>query len=189
MLNDLLTRLFRRAESPADNTEAIAERLYDAAVAQARQPVFYARCGVPDTVDGRFDMVVLHVCLLIRRLGRGGDSGQALAQVLFDTTFRDMDRSLREMGVGDLGVARRVKEMARAYYGRAEAYDQALDAGDADRLGEALRRNLLAGAGEDAQVRSLADYVTRADAALATISDPDMLAGDAAFEALPEWRP
>jgi len=185
MLNDLLTRLFRRAESPAA-TEAIAERLYDTAVAQARQPVFYARCGVPDTVDGRFDMVVLHVSLLIRRLRRGGDGGQGLAQTLFDTTFRDMDRSLREMGVGDLGVARRVKDMAKAYYGRAEAYDQALDAGEADLLREALRRNLLAGAGEDADVQSLADYVTQTDGALTAISDTDMLAGDAVFASLPE---
>jgi cytochrome b pre-mRNA-processing protein 3 len=117
VLRELLERLVgaqARHAVPAD-------RLYGAAVAQARNPAFYVECRVPDTLDGRFDLIVLHLCLLIRRLRREGETGATLAQALFDTTFDDMDRSLREMGVGDLGVGRRVKAMASAFYGRATA--------------------------------------------------------------------
>ena len=97
---------------------ARAAGLYGAVVAQARQVVFYRDLGVPDTVDGRFELIVLHMVLLLRRLNREGDDGAALRQALFDVLLDDMDRSLREMGVGDLGVGRRVKAMGKAFYGR-----------------------------------------------------------------------
>jgi cytochrome b pre-mRNA-processing protein 3 len=128
-------RLLRR-----DTTgETAAERLYAAAVAQARMPAFYRNYGVPDTLDGRFEMIGLHVFLLMRRLKSDGEAGQALAQALCDRFFDDLDRSLREMGAGDLGVGRRVKAMAKAFYGRIAAYDSAF-AGPA--LEDALARNL-----------------------------------------------
>ena len=115
-----------------------AETLYDIIVDQSRKPEFYVHCGVPDTVDGRFDMIVLHAFVVLRRLKEGHrDAAQALLEVIFD----DMDRSLREMGAGDLGVSRRVKTMAKALYGRIAAYEEALD-GDGAALAEALRRNL-----------------------------------------------
>jgi len=125
--------------SPA--TEA-AHRLYVAIQHQARSPEFHARLGVPDTLDGRFDLLALHMFLVLRRLKAEGKNASELAQRLFDMLFDDMDRSLREMGVADLGVGKRVKAMAQALYGRIAAYDAGLTQTGDDRLKEALRRNL-----------------------------------------------
>jgi len=120
--------------------------LYGAAVAAARQPRFFAELGVPDTLDGRFDLVSLHVALLIRRLRRDPDAaGPKLAQAVFDAMFADMDVNLREMGVGDLVVGKRVKRMWEAFHGRAAAYESAVDAGDVAALAEALARNIWRG--------------------------------------------
>lgn len=121
-----------------------AERLYFVAVAAARQPVVFQALAVPDTVDGRFDMIVLHVHLLLRRLRELGSEGQTLAQELVDVMVADLDRSLREMGVGDLSVSRQVKHMVKAFYGRARAYDLGF-AGSGEALEGALARNLYRG--------------------------------------------
>ena len=128
-----------------------ADGLYRRLVDRAREPVFYALCGVPDTLDGRFDMIVLHVALVVRRLRAGEIPEKALSQALFDTMMDDMDRSLREMGVGDLGVGRRVKAMAKAFYGRAAAYDAALSEGAEEALTAALERDMVAAAGQRAE--------------------------------------
>src|SRR5262249_18572993 len=133
-----LSRLLRKAPPAGKDT---IERLYGAVVAQARRPAFYLRFGVPDTLDGRFDMIALHVFLVMRRLKAEGEEGRALSQALANRFFADLDRSLREMGVGDLGVGRRVKVMAKAFYGRIAAYEAGLNSGDTA-LGEALKRNL-----------------------------------------------
>ncbi len=115
--------------------------LYGAAVAAARHPWFYGETGVPDTLDGRFDLVALHVALLIRRLRRDTDPrGPEVAQAVFDAMFADMDLNLREMGVGDLSVGKRVKRMWEAFHGRALAYEAALD-GQGE-LEAALARNV-----------------------------------------------
>ena len=118
--------------------------LYTAAVTAARAPWHYGpTIGVPDTLDGRFDLIGLQVALLIRRLRTDPDPrGAAAAQAVFDAMFADMDVTLREMGVGDLAVGRRVKRMWEAFHGRARAYEAALDAGDAAALRAALLRNL-----------------------------------------------
>ncbi|MBT5434884.1 MAG: ubiquinol-cytochrome C chaperone family protein [Alphaproteobacteria bacterium] len=113
--------------------------LYDMLVAQAREPSFYTDRKVPDTLDGRFEMVVLHALLVMRQLRGLGDSGEEAAQKLFDLMFADFDRALRELGVGDLSVGRRMKKMAQAFYGRAAAFDEALAEAPA---GEALARFL-----------------------------------------------
>ncbi|WP_218119119.1 ubiquinol-cytochrome C chaperone family protein [Limimonas halophila] len=118
----------------------MARALYDRVVEQARAPVFYRDLGVPDTLDGRFDAIVLHATLVIRRLQRAANPLAERGQALFDTLVDDMDRSLREMGAGDLGVAPRVKRMAQGFYGRFDAYGRALD-GEGD-LCDALARNL-----------------------------------------------
>ena len=107
-------------------TQRNADALYVRAVKQARQPKFYADMGVPDNVDGRFDMIALHVFLILRRLKQENARSQATAQALLDAMFTDMDRGLRELGAGDLGVGRRVKVMAKAFYGRVAAYDRGL---------------------------------------------------------------
>ncbi len=128
-----LTR--RRAE------KVVAGRLYGDVVRQARRPEFFTNCGVPDTAPGRFEMIALHAFLVLHRLKRDRGSGTALAQGVFDAMFTDMDRNLREMGTGDLGVGRRVKALAQSFYGRISAYEAGLE-GDDDVLSGALKRNL-----------------------------------------------
>lgn len=121
--------------------------LYGAAVAAARAPDFYTDLGVPDTAAGRFELVSLHVALLIRRLRAFADKpGQELSQAVFDAMFSDMDVNLREMGIGDLSVGKRVKMLWEGFHGRAQTYATALDAGDDAALTEALGRNVWAGA-------------------------------------------
>lgn len=120
-----------------------AHDLYDALVVQARREEFYRIGGVADTIDGRFDLVVLHAFLLFRRLGRkgGGVDGAAdLSQALFDLMFADFDHCLREMGVSDMGMSPKIKKMAKAFYGRVGAYDGSIE--DEAALSQALERNL-----------------------------------------------
>jgi len=162
-------------------TEAPARLLYERIVAQARLPVFYERGGVPDSIDGRFELVVLHCFQVLRRLRREGEAAETLRQRLFDWMFADMDASLREIGVGDLGVGRRVKRMAQGFYGRVAAYDRGLDR-EGPALAEALRRNLY-GTVEPAPclVEAMTAHV-RADAALLARQDAaDLLRGRVAF--------
>ena len=119
--------------------------LYNAAVVAARDPFLYTRLGVPDTLDGRFDMVSLYTFLMIQRLKREAAPGPALAQAVFDAMFSDMDVNLREMGVGDLSVGRKVRVMWEAFHGRAAAYAAAMTAGDTAALEAALVRNVWRG--------------------------------------------
>jgi cytochrome b pre-mRNA-processing protein 3 len=128
-----------------DRHERSGFRLYGMAVAAARAPALYAVLGVPDTLDGRFEMVGLHAFLLIDRLRRESPPGSDLAQSVFDAMFSDMDVTLREMGVGDLTVGKRVREMWEAFHGRAAAYEAALADADDGALSAALGRNVWRG--------------------------------------------
>ena len=142
------------------STKYNAEALYIRVVRQSRKPVFYEEYSVADTIDGRFDMIILHVFLVLRRLKIEGKSTESLGQALFDAMFTTMDSSLREMGVGDLSVGKRIKKMATAFYGRVEAYDAPLIAGDRAALCDALARNLFRGEPvKDGIKESLADYM------------------------------
>ncbi len=132
----VLNRFFKR-NPQKDRARAI----YDRIVAQARQPGFYRHCGVPDTVDGRFEMIALHAFLVLHRLKAGPEDTEELGQALFDIMFQDMDQNLRELGAGDLGVGVRVKRMAQGLYGRIAAYEAGL-LGPSAELEAALRRNL-----------------------------------------------
>jgi cytochrome b pre-mRNA-processing protein 3 len=169
----MLARLSRRR----DRNES-AHALYVALVRQAREPAFYSACGVPDSLDGRFDMIVLHAYLVMRRLKAAGEGGAALAQALFDVMFSDMDQNLRELGVGDLAVGRRVKTMARGFYGRVKAYDEGLGAADDAALAAALRRNLY-GTAEPAprHLGAMAGYVRVAAVGLDGQDAGELLAG------------
>lgn len=121
--------------------------LYGAAVEAARDPALYAGIGAPDTTAGRFELICLHTGLVIRRLRAfRSPEADALAQAVFDAMFADMDLTLREMGVGDLSVGKKVKNLWEGFHGRAEAYGAALDAGEVAALAEALARNVWAGA-------------------------------------------
>ena len=151
------------------------EILYGNAVELARDPAFFAEHGVADTVDGRFDALALVVSLVMRRLVSCGDAGAALSQELFDTMFADMDLSLREMGAGDIGVAKRVRVMAEAFMGRLDAYTTALDEADRSALGAALERNLLRGEGEASD--GLIDFVFALEAQIAAMDSTALLAG------------
>lgn len=156
-----------------------AQPLYYAIVAHARQPMFYRDFGVPDTVDGRFDMIVLHAVLVFLRL-RGDPAAAPLVDDLFDVMFADLDRSLREMGVGDISVGRRVRQMARGFYGRAQAYDRALNG--SEQLEEALRRNLYGTVTpQDEAVAAMAVYVRNASDAVAGRSVADLAAAELGF--------
>ncbi len=130
----------------SDRHEKAGFLLYGAAVSAAREPFLYRTLGVPDTLDGRFDAISLYVFLLIHRLCRLPEAGPHLAQAVFDAMFSDMDINLREMGVGDLSVGRRVRAMWEAFHGRSSAYAAALEAGDIAGLETALARNVWRGA-------------------------------------------
>ena len=158
-----------------------AASLYDVVVAQSRRPEFYEKLGVPDTVDGRFDMIAVHAFLLLRRLKSEEKDADDLPQMFFDTMFGDMDRSLREMGAGDLGVGRRVKAMAKSFYGRIAAYERGL-AGPEGVLEDALARNLYGTTyAYPAQISDMADYVRREALGLERQSGGDFRAGRVAF--------
>ena len=117
--------------------------LYGVIVAQARRPAFYADYGVPDTPAGRFDMILLHLILFIRRLRDQPAAVRGLGQGVFDLFCRDMDHSFREMGIGDLAVPKHMRRVAEAFYGRAAAYDDAIDRGEEQPLVTVLARNIL----------------------------------------------
>ncbi|GAB5375252.1 MAG: hypothetical protein AcusKO_17140 [Acuticoccus sp.] len=146
-------------------------RLYDTVVAQARQPVFYQTFGVPDTLDGRFDMVVFHVWPLIEALKGGGKGGLLPAgQALFDTFVRDMEQNLRTVGASDTGFARKMKTIGKAFYGRYGAYCAAADAAA---LAQVAARNLLEDEARatSAEARALGAYAAAMRAAAAAATD------------------
>lgn len=163
------------------------EALHAALLAQARLPAFY-EAGVPDSFEGRFDLLLLHLVLLLRRL-REDSLTRALAQDVFDLFFREMDRALREMGVGDLSVPRRVHAMAEAFYGRARAYDAALARQGDEALEAALARNVFAGAGDGEAPARLAGYVRAAAETLAALPREEFLAGRLRFPDPTRFRP
>jgi cytochrome b pre-mRNA-processing protein 3 len=166
----MFARFLKRDRRAGD----IAAALYGAIVAQARNPALYTDFGVPDTVEGRFEMIILHLALVLRHL-RADEAEKAVGQHVFDAFCADMDRSLREMGVGDLGVGKRMREMAEAFYGRAGRYDQGLGGGDVDEVAATIGRSVY-GAAEDSRARGLAAYVAAADAALAATPADHLMA-------------
>ena len=158
--------------------------LYNEAVRAGRDPYYYEALGVPDTLDGRFDMVGLHVFLLIDRLRGAPEPGPALSQGVFDAMFADMDFNLREMGVGDMSVGKRNRQMWEAFHGRANAYEAALDDDDGDEaLAAALRRNVWRDAAPEGAAERLAGQVRRCRAALEREPLERFVDGTASFPA------
>jgi cytochrome b pre-mRNA-processing protein 3 len=153
----MIPGLFRRR----DQSRTIAA-LYGAIVAQARLPVFYAGYGVPDTLSGRFDLIVLHLALVLRRLRREQGAARALGQRLFDHFCTDMDDNLREIGIGDLAVPREMRKIADAFYGRLAAYEAALAAATAGELAATLARNVFSTSIATDGAARLASYVGKA---------------------------
>ena len=160
----LFERLFGRRRHA--NRE-IVERLYAQIVAAARQPRFYAEWQVPDTPLGRFEMIGLHQLLVVGRLKDESSLSKALAQELTDTFFADVESSLRDLGIGDMGIPKRMKKLARMFYGRSKSYSLAIDSQDADLLAEAVTRNVRPGAERDVASDALAHYILVVHRALA----------------------
>ncbi|MGV3490918.1 MAG: ubiquinol-cytochrome C chaperone family protein [Devosia sp.] len=136
-------------------------------MAQSRQPVFYAEWGVPDTVTGRFDMISLHMSLVLHRLRAEGGKASGFAQNLFDLFFKDMDRSLREMGAGDLSVPKKVRKMTEIFYAVMTGVNEAIERGDVPGVEAVLRRNIYADI-DGAHAGELAAYLVAQRAALGT---------------------
>ena len=169
--------------------EDAARALYERIVAQSRNPVFYRDYGVPDSVDGRFEMLLLHAFLVFHRLKGEGEGADRLGQTLFDLMVFHLDQSVRVSGVGDLGVGRKMKAMGQAFYGRSRAYETALAAPATVELREALARNVFGSCREagsaqpsEAVLKGLDSYLRSNVAALATQSTADFLAGRLHFE-------
>jgi cytochrome b pre-mRNA-processing protein 3 len=168
---------FARRES----VRAAAETAFLRVVDNARDPAFFTRFGVPDTIDGRFEMITLHAFLYLHRLKFDRPRSAALAQAFFDAMCADFDRGLRELGTGDLSVGRQVKRMVLGFYGRVQAYERGLAQDDAA-LAAALARNVFGTSGQSAAASTaLADWVRRAAAALATQPSQELCAGSIRF--------
>jgi len=167
----ILKRLFNRPPAPE-------RRCYEAIVAAARHPAFYARWHVADTLDGRFDMVALHTYLILDRL-KGAEP--EFRQALVDEFFRDMDRSLRELGVGDVSVGKKVRKMAEVFYGRVAAYDAAL-AGEGGALVAAISRNVFPDDPQPDGAAQIADYLTDQRSHLALQDSVAIAQGQVSFK-------
>lgn len=170
----MLKNLFRSRNEPRPG-----EALYNLAVTQARTPDFYTRLGVADRIDARFELYTLHVLLLVLRLrDENTEQGRDAAQSLFDTYVSALDHALRELGVGDVSVGKKMRKLGEALYGRMTAYEAPLRADDATALGEALGRNVYDG--QEADAGPLARYAVASRASLAAQTLADVLSA-------PKW--
>ena len=168
----MIFNLFRKSAAPD-----AAQDAYRAIVAQSRRERFYAEWGVPDTVTGRFDMISLHLVLALRRL-RADEAGRKLAQAIVDVFFSDMDGSLRELGVTDIGVPNKIKKIGNVFYGLVGALDEALASGQPANVAAVLRRNIQNV--PEAGIESLATYLLTETQRLAALPTKDLFAIDGA---------
>ncbi len=155
--------------------------LYTASVRAARVPHFFETLGVPDTLDGRFEMVGLFVFLVVNRLHSASAEGKKLAQAVFDAMFLDMDINLREIGISDMRIGKSVKDMWTAFHGRSAAYAAALAAGDTEGLAAAIARNVWRGREPDANARALARMVMAQSSHLQSLPDEALFKGQPGF--------
>src|SRR5207342_2298696 len=165
---------FNHFRKPRLAPRVTIEAIHGMIVTQAREPLFYRDLAVPDTVNGRFDLLLMHLWLVLRRLKSTG-AGKDLSQALFDHFCGDMDDNLRELGVSDLKVPKRMQAFGEAFYGRTAAYDMALSEGR-EALAQAICRNVLNGESPD-KAMQLAAYAEAAIVALARLDDSSLLRG------------
>lgn len=163
---------------------ALMVRQYDLLNRSARNPVFFESMNVPDTVMGRFEMLSIALILYFRRTSSAGDPVKAIAQEIVEAFFEDLDHSMRELGIGDNGVPKRLKKLAGMFYGRLDSYARALEAGDADALAAALRRNIHPENTDEAlSMRALADYMIVAENELKSVPESVLAKGEASLPA------
>lgn len=156
--------------------------IYGKIVEQSRHPALYTRYGVPDTLDGRFEMILLHLYLYFERLGTGDPVLTALRQDVFDAFTNDMDSALREIGVGDQSVPKKMKVMAEAFYGRAKAYKSAASDGNTNAFAEAIKRNVFPeDEGRSDQAHMLLHYAEASAEKLMRLDQSQILSGEVAF--------
>lgn len=148
----MLRNLFRQRPD-----ERQGDALYAVAVEQARQPAFYTALGVADRIDARFELYTLHVLILFLRLKQDGERGEVAAQKLFDTYISSLDNTLRELGVGDVSVGKKMRKLGESLYGRMNAYEGPLRAEDVDALAASLAKNIYESADVETG-RALARY-------------------------------
>ncbi len=175
----MFKRLFRK-----DAALEAGDSLFAAASEQSRKPAFYEAMGVPDTVEGRFEMTSLHVWLILRKLKGDDRPARKVAQKLFDAMFSSFDDALRELGVGDLVVGKKIRKMAENFYGRVQAYDTAMenaedDAGE-EKLAGALARNVYE-SGRSEIAAELAAYVRKQAAAIDAQARAEIVRGAVIF--------
>ena len=177
----LISRLKQFFKSPFDDD--MAHALYVSVVAQARNPAFYEGLGVPDSPEGRYDMVALHAYLVLDRVQADSTIDPQLSQALFDIMFADLDQNLRELSIGDTGVAKRIKKMAEGFYGRATAYDDALAENDGDvALKDVINRNIFRKVQSDEQgLETMARYIRAEQQNLKNQSRDTILTGAIQF--------
>ena len=174
----LLDRLFR--PRPA---RAIGQALYQRVVDQSRTPALYTGLGAPDTVEGRFELYSLHIVLVLERLRGHGEQAAEVSQALFDTYVKSLDDALREMGVGDLSVGKKMRKLGEALFGRAKSYEAAFQALPATELLEALLVRTIYAQTDTAHAGRLVDYVLGQRAHLATQDLDRLLAGEVDWSA------
>ncbi len=162
-----------------NGNQRIVARQYGHLTESARRPAFYAHMNVPDTVMGRFEMLSLVLILYFRRTRSSARSGQEIAQEIVDAFFEDLDHSIRELGVGDVSVPKRMKKLAGMFYGRLESYAKALDEGDQPLLAEALKRNFYPSRDDAPDMTALANYVFTAEGELKNVSEDAIASGEA----------
>lgn len=180
----MILDLFKRKKTNA----ALVNAQYEVITESARNPSFYQDFDVPDTVMGRFNMVSIFMTLYLRKTNTADEGVKQLAQAIVEEFFKDIDHSIRELGIGDAGVPKRMKKLGRMFYGRAESYGKAFDNGDMSELAEAFSRNIHSDAydGELDQapdMRSLAEYALSADEELKNINNDDMIKARLSFPA------
>lgn len=174
----MILRFFR-----SDPRRAAIDQLHERIAAASRRHALYAALGVPDSLDGRFEALALHMILVVRRLGRLPPPADEVSQELVDSIFSHLDVALREMGVGDLTVPKRIKTLAASFYGRVQAYGRPLDAGDAGALAEAIGRNVT---GDATNAQRLSAYAIEAEALLEGQDLDSLLRDGPRFPSLPE---
>ena len=168
----MLQRLFRPRQA-----RIAGETLYAGLVDQARRPALYRDLGVADRIDARFELYVLHLSLLLARLKGEGEAGAEIGQAVFDTFVGALDDALRELGVGDLSVAKKMRKLGEAVYGRILGYQKAVEAQDREALSGLLARAVFAEESQTEQASGLVDYTLRMDQALKDMRAEDILRG------------
>ncbi len=175
----MIMSLFRQNKK-TDN-EKIVSSIYSSVVAAGRQPALYARWGVPDTPIGRYEAIGLHMILFLHRTRGGSEAMEQLSQDVLDEFFLELDHSIRELGVGDAGVPKRMKKLGKMFYGRMKPYWTALDENNVENLADAVIRNVSPENMDGLNGHAIATYMIKGAEQLSALTDDAVLRGELSF--------